>query len=158
MIDNFKFQIPPKISVLIPVYNGQAFIDETIQSVFKQTFQDFELIISDNASTDDTPRIIEKYLIDPRVRYYRQSSNIGMAGNFNTCMLLSQGKYLKFLCADDKLHENALTLMNEILDAYPEVTLVTSYRQQFGDICKELIAPEFGIVTKERTFAGILCG
>lgn len=118
----------PKVSVLIPCYNAAAFIDESIQSVLDQTFTDFELIIVDNASDDATPQLVAKYCTDPRVQYFRNRVNIGMSGNFNRCLTLAKGMYIKFLMADDKFHPHLLERFVEVLDNNPDVALVTSYR------------------------------
>ena len=73
-----------KVSLGLPVYNGERFVGQAIQSVLDQTFTDFELIISDNASTDSTPDICEDFARkDPRIRYIPQEINIGAKANFN---------------------------------------------------------------------------
>lgn len=140
----------PRVSVLIPVYNGEAYLENTIRSVLKQSFQDFEIVISDNASTDGTAEIAEKFLGDSRIRYFRQKSNVGMPGNFNLCILRATGEYLKFLCADDILKEDALTDMVRILDENPSVTLVSSYREMFGLISNVRESPEAGLIPSVR--------
>src|SRR5687768_17680132 len=122
----------PKVSVLIPCYNAALFLDETINSVLDQTFTDFELIIVDNFSTDNSSEIISKYLSDKRVSYHRNESNIGLVGNFNKSLTFANGDYIKFLCADDKFHPQLLEKFVSIFERYPEVSLVTSYRQYFG--------------------------
>src|SRR5687768_14893088 len=91
----------PRVSVLIPTYNYARYLDEAIQSAIRQTFTDFEIIIVDNNSTDNTAEVISKYLTDPRIRYYRNKSNIGLINNFNRCLELATGQYIKFLLADD---------------------------------------------------------
>ncbi len=69
----------PKVTIGLPVYNGEKFLNEKIDSLLKQTFSDFEIIISDNASSDNTKIICEKYLKkDNRIKYYRQEKNIGV--------------------------------------------------------------------------------
>ncbi len=98
----------PKVSVLIPTYNMACFLDEAIESVLTQTFEDFELIVMDNASTDNTEDIVNKYLGDVRVKYFRNNLNVGMTKNWNKCLLVANGKYIKFLNADDKLHQDNL--------------------------------------------------
>lgn len=118
----------PKVSVLIPCYNAAAFLDQSIQSVLDQTFTDFELIIVDNASEDGTPQLVKKYLTDPRVQYFRNEVNIGMSGNFNRCLTLAKGIYIKFLMADDLFHPHLLDRFVAVMDAHPKVTIVTSYR------------------------------
>jgi len=92
----------PLISIGIPVYNGEKFISSAIDSILCQTFQDFELIISDNGSTDRTHEICEKYAAnDERIRYYRYDHNRGAAWNFNNVFALAVGHYFKWAAADD---------------------------------------------------------
>ena len=84
--------LSPKVSVLIPTYNYAHILDETIESVLAQTYTDFELIIVDNCSQDNTEHVVSKYLIDKRVSYHRNSQNIGLAGNWNKCLELARGQ------------------------------------------------------------------
>ena len=122
----------PKVSVCIPVYNRPVYVAETIESVLCQTFTDFEIIITDNCSTDNTPEVIKNYAAkDNRVKYYRNQRNI--TSNINMAMLLSRGEYIKPLFSDDKLSPKCLELFADILDNHPKVSLVTSYTQSFGD-------------------------
>jgi glycosyltransferase involved in cell wall biosynthesis len=84
----------PKVSIGLPVYNGEAYIQNAIDSILFQSFTDFELIISDNASTDETEKICREYADkDLRVRYYRVEQNRGAAWNFNRVFKLSSGQY-----------------------------------------------------------------
>ncbi len=86
----------PLVSIGIPVYNGGKYLEETLDSILNQTFTDFEVIVSDNASTDNTREIVEAYAAkDPRVRYYRNAENIGAAPNYNRTFELSRGKYFR---------------------------------------------------------------
>jgi glycosyltransferase involved in cell wall biosynthesis len=121
----------PKVSVLIPTYNYAHFLDETIQSVLDQTFSDYELIIVDNNSTDNTDEVIAKYLIDRRVRFYKNPTNIGLAGNWNKCLEYATGDYIKFLCADDKFHPQMLEKFVGVMDANPGVSLITCDKEVF---------------------------
>ena len=124
----------PKVSVLIPTYNYAHFLDETIESVLQQTFTDFEIIICDNNSVDSTDEVVSKYLTDKRIRYYKNATNIGLAGNWNKCLELANGTYIKYLCADDRFHPELLAKFVAVMDAYPTVALVTCYRKGFGSI------------------------
>ncbi|MER3486233.1 MAG: hypothetical protein C4345_09945 [Chloroflexota bacterium] len=92
----------PRVSIGLPVYNRQQYVGEAIESILAQTFADFELIISDNASTDATGVICQEYARkDARVRYYRNAINIGAAKNFNRVFHLSSGEYFKWMASDD---------------------------------------------------------
>lgn len=99
----------PLISVCIPVYNGEQHIQETIESVQKQTFSDFELLIQDNASTDATWELLVRLAAqDPRISLARNPNNLGMSGNWNAVIDRAQGKYVMLLSADDLLLPNFL--------------------------------------------------
>lgn len=92
----------PKVSIGMPVYNGEAFIRAAVESLLAQTFKDFELIISDNASTDLTEKICRDYASkDPRIRYVRQKNNIGALGNFLFVLNEAAGDYFMWNAADD---------------------------------------------------------
>jgi glycosyltransferase involved in cell wall biosynthesis len=121
----------PKISVLIPTYNYAHFLDETIQSVLNQSFRDFELIIVDNHSTDNTEEVIKKYLADPRVSYHKNGKNLGLVGNWNMCLSYPKAEYIKFICADDKIHPEMLDKFYAVMELYPNVSLITCDKQLF---------------------------
>ncbi len=121
--------ILPKISICIPTYNYAHFIVDAINSVLSQTFTDFELIIVDNCSTDNTKEIVEGYQKkDYRIRYFRNKSNIGLVGNLNRCISLAQCEFVKILCADDLLAPNCLERTLKVFDENPRVQLVASAR------------------------------
>jgi glycosyltransferase involved in cell wall biosynthesis len=126
-------QKSPKVSVCMPVYNRPEYVAEAIESVLQQTFTDFELIITDNCSTDNTPEVIKSYAAkDNRVKYFRNERNLGVCSSGNRAMLLSRGEYIKQLFSDDKLSPRHLEVFVEVLDNHPKVSLVTSYTQNFG--------------------------
>ena len=92
----------PRVSVGMPVFNGAAYLRESIESVLDQTFADFELLISDNASTDDTESICREYANrDSRIRYMRQPKNIGALANFELLLNEARGPYFMWVAADD---------------------------------------------------------
>lgn len=114
----------PKISLAIPVYNGEIFISECIESILAQTFRNFELIITDNASVDFTQLICEKHAQqDPRIRYIRNDANIGAAANYNRGFELATGEYLKWCAHDDRISPNFLESCVTALDSDPTVVL-----------------------------------
>ena len=91
----------PKISIGIPVYNGEKFIRKCIESVLQQTYKNFELIISDNASTDSTSKICEEYLRkDNRITFVRQNKNMGQNWNFNFLLEKANGEYFVWVAVD----------------------------------------------------------
>ena len=115
---------PPKVSIGLPVYNGEAFIGEAIESILDQTFTDFELLISDNASTDRTPEICRRYADgDARVRYSCNEANLGAAANYNRVFHLARGDYFRWAAHDDKLAPDYLAACVAVLDRDPSVVL-----------------------------------
>src|SRR5689334_17075101 len=94
----------PLLSIGLFVYNGERFIEKALDSILSQTFRDFELIISDNASTDHTGDICQAYAKrDDRIRYYRNQKNMGAGWNVRRVCELATGKYFKWAAADDML-------------------------------------------------------
>src|SRR5487761_1466045 len=111
-----------KISVCIPTFNSAGHVGECIESVLAQKSVEFEVIVFDNASEDDTWRII-KSLSDPRVRAFRSDRNRGMATNFNSALHEARGEYVKLLCSDDLLEPSALELQAKVLDEHTELVM-----------------------------------
>jgi glycosyltransferase involved in cell wall biosynthesis len=108
---------PPKVTVGLPVLNGERFVAEAIESILAQTFEDLELVISDNASTDGTEEICRAYAEkDERVRYVRNRENLGAAYNYNQTFHLSSGTYFKWAAHDDAIRPQFLDRCVEILD------------------------------------------
>lgn len=110
----------PRVSIGLPVYNGAQFIVETLESVLAQTFTDFELIISDNASTDATEQICRAYAArDNRIRYIQQAHNIGAGRNFNYTVAQASGEYFKWVAHDDLYDPEFLQTCVSLLDRAP---------------------------------------
>ncbi len=106
-----------KVSIGLPVYNGEDFLKYALDSLLSQTFRDFELIISDNASTDNTPKICQEYVLrDKRIRYIRQNNNMGALWNFNFVLKESNKEYFIWVSSDDKLHPEFLQKNIDILE------------------------------------------
>jgi glycosyltransferase involved in cell wall biosynthesis len=115
---------PPKVSIGLPVYNGDEFLEKAIESILNQTFRDFELIISDNASTDKTATICQQYAAgDARIRYYRNPHNIGGANNGNRTFLLAEGQYFRWAAHDDLCAPELLEKCVAVLEHEPEIVL-----------------------------------
>jgi len=115
----------PKVSIGIPVFNGENFLESALRSILAQTFEDFELIISDNASTDRTADICEQYASqDGRVLYLRQPANLGAQPNYNLLVGQARGRYFKWAAHDDMLAPTFLERCVDVLDTHPRVTLV----------------------------------
>ncbi len=108
------------VSIGLPVFNGERYVGRAIESVLSQTYGRFELVISDNGSTDSTADICLQYArTDPRIRYIRQSSSRGGAWNFNEVARLGKGRYFQWLCHDDVFHARKLERTVAALDEAP---------------------------------------
>jgi glycosyltransferase involved in cell wall biosynthesis len=116
----------PRVSIGLPVFNGERYLGEAIDSLLAQTFGDFELILSDNASTDATATICRRYADrDARVRYHRNERNLGAGRNFNLTVELATGEYFKWAAHDDAHAPQYLARCVEALDSDP--SLVASH-------------------------------
>lgn len=112
------------MSVGLPVYNGERFLARAIDSYLAQDYGDFELVISDNASTDATEEICRGYARrDPRVRYHRNPANLGARANFDRVFRLSSGEYFKWAAHDDWCAPEFLGRCVAVLDEEPETVL-----------------------------------
>lgn len=112
----------PKIQFGLPVYNGSNFLAAALDSLLAQTWTDFEILISDNGSTDSTQQIAEKYAAaDERVRYFRYETNRGAAWNFNNAARLADAPYFAWAAHDDLRHPEFLTRTLEVLEADEEL-------------------------------------
>jgi len=114
----------PRVTLGLPVFNGQRYLRDVIDSLLAQTFSDFELIISDNCSTDATPQICLDYqAMDSRIRYYRSLRNRGGAWNYNRVFALSSGQYFKWAADDDVYAPEFLEKCVRVLDRDPSIAL-----------------------------------
>jgi len=113
----------PKISVCIPAFNGGRYLRQAIDSVLRQSRQDFELIVYDDASTDDTPQVVAT-VTDHRVRYFRNQRNKGVAATRNNCLAVARGECIAWLDADDLYYPEMLAVQSAVLDRQPNVGLV----------------------------------
>jgi len=104
----------PLFSICIPNYNYEGYIGETIQSVLDQTYQNFEIIVADNASTDHSVKVVESFR-DPRIRLIRNQYNIGFAPNLQRATMYASGDFINLLSSDDKMRPNALTVYADVL-------------------------------------------
>jgi glycosyltransferase involved in cell wall biosynthesis len=105
----------PKVSVIIPTHNRARYLHRAIQSVLDQTFRDLEIIVVDDASSDETPRIVRAFR-DERIRYFRHNANQGEAGSRNTGVQNSIGQYVAFLDDDDAWLPQKLAAQVELLE------------------------------------------
>jgi glycosyltransferase involved in cell wall biosynthesis len=126
------------ISVIVPVYNAEAFIDETINSVLTQTFSDFELLMLDDGSTDKSAEIILSYN-DPRINYIQCDHDF--AGTLNKGLFLSQGKYIAQIDHDDMMLPYRLQTQYDFMEANPDVVACGGYMISFGKNSYEMKVP-----------------
>jgi glycosyltransferase involved in cell wall biosynthesis len=131
---------PPKVSIGLPVYNGERYLREAIDSILSQTFRDFELILCDNASTDATGAVCREYARrDTRVRSRRNESNLGAARNFNLCVDLATGEYFKWAAHDDMLAPEYLARCVEALDRDSSVVVSHSHARVIDENGRPLL-------------------
>lgn len=122
----------PLITVSIPTFNCGPYIGRAITSVLNQTYQNFEIHIFDNASTDNTHEVISSFN-DSRIVYHKNNSNIGMVANWNLALTAGSGEFVKVLCADDELLHNCLQLQLEAMADKPDVAMASCKRSVVRD-------------------------
>ncbi len=141
MKENHMKNNKPRVSIGLPVYNGENYLKDAIDSILSQTFTDFELIISDNASTDRTQDICQAYAVkDPRIRYYRIKQNQGAARNFNRVFELSLGGFFKWAAHDDIIASDYISKCVEVLDKDESIVLCNSkvkFINNYGKIIED---------------------
>ena len=127
-------KVGPTVSIGLFVYNGECFLPRSLDSLLWQTFQDFELIISDNASTDRTEEICRGYAArDHRIRYYRNEKNMGAGWNTRRVCELAVGKYFKLAAHDDLIEPDFLRLCLDALEADDSLVLAHSLTKVIDD-------------------------
>ena len=132
----------PRLSVGLPVYNGEKYLHESLDALLGQSFDDFELVVSDNASTDGTEELCRSYAArDSRIRYIRQARNIGAAPNHNVVFLESRGELFKWASCDDLYGYDLLGRCVQELDDHPEAVLSHAF---------------YGIVNDRDPFARVM--
>lgn len=136
----------PRVSIGMPVYNSEKYVAAAIESHLNQTHTDFELVITDNASTDRSEEICRSFAsTDSRVKYHRNPQNLGASANYRRCFELSVGEYFRWSPSDDLVSPNLLELAVAILDqdssifvAYPATKLIDEHGQIIGDFDEKL--------------------
>jgi len=129
----------PLVTIGIPTYNRSKYLKEAIESALNQTYPNIEIIVSDNASTDDTQEMMKQYISNPKVKYFRQKENIGIPGNWNTCLNMSNGKYFLLLNDDDVLEKEAIEIL---ISKFKDKRIVMAY-------CNHIIIDENGNAIEE---------
>ena len=137
---------PPKVSVCITTYNYARFLPEAIESILNQDFADFELLIIDDCSKDNTAEVVQKYAAkDARIRFSVNSPNVGMVNNWNLCLRQARGEFIKFVFGDDLLaSRDALGKMLAPFLADHSISLVASARN--------LLDPDSKVIRTRSSF------
>lgn len=133
----------PLVSILIPTYNRADFLGYALDSALNQTYKNIEVIVHDDASTDDTPNLLKKYS-DPRLRIIRTKTNHGMLGGWNYIQHKAKGKYIKFLASDDLIAPTCVSELVQAAEAHPDAAIIT---------CQRKFIDEKGRVMKKMGFA-----
>ena len=138
----------PRLSVGLPVFNGEDFIAESLEALLGQSYTNFELIIADNASTDDTGNICRKYAKDDsRIRYHRHPQNIGLAPNHNFVVQEARGELFKWAANDDLYASTLLARCVEALDENPDIVLAHSWTAKINPAGEVTKAFEYPMLT-----------
>ncbi|MES2762085.1 MAG: glycosyltransferase family 2 protein [Bacteroidota bacterium] len=114
----------PQVSICIPTYNGDKYLRECLNSCVDQLFKDYEIIISDDCSSDKTLSIIEEYVSKyPSIKFYKGEQNLGLVGNWNRCLELSSGKWIKFVFQDDYITNDCLQKFVDQIDEHTQLVV-----------------------------------
>jgi len=126
--------LAPLVSILIPTYNRASCLPRAIESGLSQSFQDIELVVSDNASTDDSWEIIQEYARkDGRIRAFKNPANLGPVPNWIKCLQYSRGQYIKYVFSDDWLEADAVYLLVERLNELSAEAALGGIRSHYPD-------------------------
>lgn len=134
--------MPPLVSVITTSYNRAEYIGSTIESVLHQTFQDFEYLIVDDCSSDDSLQVARRYLSDRKVKVMLNERNLGDYGNRNRAAEVATGKYLKYVDCDDVIYPHCLQTMLENLQRYPEAGVLFSTKERPPLKYPAMLSPE----------------
>ena len=153
----------PRVSIALPVYNGANYLAGALESLSKQTFADYELILADNASSDETEEIARRYAAqDPRVRYLRSDTNRGGTWNFNRVVDEARGTYFKWAAHDDLCLPRFVEVCVRELDAdpnavlcYPQATIIDGDGHVMRDYSDDLDLRDADPVVRFRRFLDV---
>lgn len=124
----------PTVSIILPVYNGERYLNEAVESILAQTYPSWELIIVDDCSTDGTPEICQSYVKkDDRIRYVRNETNKKLPASLNVGFSHARGQYLTWISDDNRFREDALEVMAGALDRDSQIDLVYCRIQQIDE-------------------------
>ncbi|MBK7430445.1 MAG: glycosyltransferase family 2 protein [Bacteroidetes bacterium] len=123
MAENMKV---PVVSVIMPVYNTGKYLAAAIASVLGQTFSDFELIILNDGSTDDSETVVKNFT-DPRIIYLKNERNLGLIATLNTALSQCKGEFIARMDGDDICHSERLAAQLRFLNAHPEISVCGTF-------------------------------
>ena len=129
-----------RVGIGLPVYNGERYVEAAIRSIVEQSFEDFQLIIGDNASTDGTEEICRSFASDPRVHYVRRERNVGATPNYNDLMDRLDSPLVRWQACDDVLAETYLERCVELLDEHPDAPMAhteATIIDEHGDVQRD---------------------
>ena len=143
-------ELNPKITVVMPVYNGEKYLDTAIKSILNQTFTNFEFVIVDDASTDSSARIINSYK-DKRIKLIQNNVNLGIPTTRNKCLQESSGEYIAVLDCDDYAYPSRLAEQFEFMENNPDFggRIVSSF-------IPALYTPDFSGVLLPKSFGPVI--
>ena len=120
----------PTVSICLPVYNGATYLAKAIESALTQSYENFELLISDDCSTDETPGIVQTYAKqDKRIKAWVNATNLGHYPNYNACIEKALGKYIKLFAQDDILHPTLVERFVSVFEENANISLVNCARR-----------------------------
>ncbi|MEC0267767.1 glycosyltransferase family 2 protein [Paenibacillus anseongense] len=137
----------PLVSILIPTYNRPHYFELALQSAFNQTYDNIEIIVSDNSDNNQTQLIVQKYQAMPggaKIKYFKNPQNLGPIANQQQCLNLATGEFINYLMDDDLFHLQKIEKMMAYFIQYPDVSLVTSQRRVITSTGKQMYVPPFG--------------
>ena len=162
-------KIPPVVTVCIPTYNRRHLLSHSLRSVLDQDYEPMEVIVSDNASTDDTAEYVAS-IDDPRLRHERLPENVGLFGNLTHCLQLGTGRYRVMLPDDDLMLPGNITRKARFLDEHPSAGMVHSafrYLDDAGEVVGEkrswsrltgdTLEPGESFLRRSIAIGGIVC-
>ncbi len=147
----------PEVSIGLPVYNGELFLKKALESLLNQTYSNFELIISDNNSTDSTQKICQEYAKnDKRIQYIRQEKNIGAFSNFSFVLTKATRKYFMWAAVDDYWDADFIQKNLDVLQQNPNVICSISKIDTYGFSDDEMIKYNIPIVNYPKFLRGFI--
>jgi glycosyltransferase involved in cell wall biosynthesis len=146
----------PKVTIGVPVYNGERYLRKALTFLQNQSFRDFELIIADNASTDKTPDICHEFARDdPRIKYVRHPSNLGAWPNFQYVLDKAVGEYFMWAAVDDRWTQSCVEEWVDVLDRYPDCGVVFSDYERFNCDDNDTLLAEVDVASSGSRRAAI---